>query len=132
MNVWFIRTGVVYLMLGLIAGGGMHHQHSTALLPLHAYLCFAGGFQLVVGILYRVYSRAGLSRLAVWQYWLFNVPMVFAAAYMMWAVSRGRTFDDSQPHTNDPLLGLLGVALVASLVTFAVNSFRNIDSSTTK
>ncbi|SFU36702.1 hypothetical protein [Pseudoduganella namucuonensis] len=126
MSAVFVKTGVVYLVLGLMAGGVMHHQHHAGLLPLHAYLSAIGGLSIVFGLIYRTFPRAGRDRLAFWHFWLFNIPMGLIFLYMSWAVGAGRTFDDTQPHTNDMKLGVLALVLVVSVCVFVVNVFKNV------
>ena len=129
MSAFFVKVGVVYLVLGLLAGGVMHHQHHAGLLPLHAHLSLIGGLSIVIGCIYRAFPRAGQSRLASWHFWSFNISIGLFLLWMVWLVNAGRTFNDAQPHSHEMTVSMLGLVLAASICIFVFNVFKNVTDS---
>ncbi len=68
MGNWFLRTGVVCLIIGMVFGMVMGKTEDFTFAPAHAHLNLAGGvLMMLTGLIYN--SRPGLApRLAPWHY----------------------------------------------------------------
>lgn len=126
MSIRFLKFGAVFLLLGILLGVAMHHQHSRSLIPVHAHVTLAGGFLMILfGLVYRAFAALGRSRLAAWHFWLHAIPSVLLLSHASFFALSGRSFDDTQEHGMAIVVALLGMAMLASLVLFAVNVFIN-------
>jgi hypothetical protein len=127
MAVSLVRVGAVYLISGVLLGMAMHHQHSRALMGAHAHVTLAGGFLTIIfGLVYRQFPQAGQSRLAAVHFWTHNLAFLALFAFTGYFSVAGRSFDDAQPHTAGVLFATIAMAVVTSLIVFAVNVFRNV------
>ncbi len=126
MSKHFIKAGALFLVAGILLGILMHHQHSRALVALHAHVTLGGGvLMLVFGLVYRLDEAADRSKLAAWHFWLYLGSSGSLLAWAAYEALNGRSFDDSGAHRASAAVSVVGLAFAASLVLFLVNVFRN-------
>jgi len=110
-------TGVVILLVGMLAGIAMGIQQDFALAPAHAHLNLVGGVLLFLfGLYYRLVPAAGSSRLAKVQGWLHIVGAILFPAGVAIVVLKGTSFIAA------PVVGSL--VAVAAMALFVVIVFR--------
>ncbi len=122
----FVKIGLIFLVLGILLGVVMHHQHTRALVPLHAHITLVGGFLMIIfGLIYRVFPATAKSKLAEWHFWMFAFSSLSLSAFASLEMSRSRTFDDANEHGASMMVAILGLIFLTSLILFVINIFKN-------
>ena len=110
-------TGVVILLVGMLAGIAMGVQQDFTLAPAHAHLNLVGGVLLFLfGLYYRLVPAAGNSPLAKVQGWLHIAGAILFPAGVAIVVLKGTSFVAA------PIVGSL--IAVAAVALFTVIVFR--------
>jgi hypothetical protein len=117
--IW-IKLAVVYLIVGVAMGIMMGASRDFTLRPVHAHINLLGWATFALaGLIYTVYPRAGLSKLAKIHFWLMNisVPVMMAALGIILATQNMKII---------PVLVAAEMLAAASVLTFAANIFLNL------
>jgi hypothetical protein len=120
-RLW-ILLAVIYLIVGVSFGIGMGATEKLQYAPVHAHINLLGWATMALaGLIYERFPRAGGSRLGVLHFWSFQIlfPVLIAGLIFMFA-----GHPEMQPVL---IVGSLGI--LASLLMFAVNLFRNMKPS---
>ncbi|MES2948749.1 MAG: hypothetical protein V4858_09425 [Pseudomonadota bacterium] len=126
LSIRFVKIGVTFLVLGIFLGVVMHHQHTRALVPLHAHVTLVGGFLMIIfGLIYQAFPAMAKSKLAAWHFWLFTASSLSLSAFATREASRLRTFDDANEHGASMLVAILGLTFLTSLILLVINVFKN-------
>jgi len=103
---WFLRVAVIYALVAMLLGitMGISQDHSQA--PTHAHLNLVGWVSMALyALVYRQWSAAGQSRLALIHFWVANAGAILLNAGV-YALMAGN-------------MALEPVAIAGSLVTIA-------------
>ncbi len=112
-----MRTSVVVLLVGMVAGIAMGITQDFTLAPAHAHFNLVGGVLLFLfGLYYRLVPAAGTSALAKWQGWLHIVGAILFPAGVALVLLKGESLVAA------PIIGSLIVT--AAVALFAVIVFR--------
>lgn len=117
--IW-IKLAVVYLIVGVAMGIMMGASRDFTLRPVHAHINLLGWATFALaGLIYTVYPRAGLSKLAKIHFWLMNisVPVMMAALGIILATQNMKIV---------PVLVVAEMLAAASVLAFAANIFLNL------
>ena len=117
--IW-IKLAVVYLIVGVAMGIMMGASRDFTLRPVHAHINLLGWATFALaGLIYTVYPRAGLSKLAKIHFWLMNisVPVMMAALGIILTTQNMKII---------PVLVAAEMLAAASVLTFAANIFLNL------
>jgi cbb3-type cytochrome oxidase subunit 1 len=122
MSIRFLKTAVVYLVIGVTLGvymgaTGDHTQH-----PTHAHLNLLGWVSMALfGLFYRAFPAAADTKLARWHFWIhqLGVPVLLALLF---------TFLSGHPEV-DPVLGVLSVIVWLGILLFAINVWRTLPAA---
>ena len=117
--IW-IKLAVVYLIVGVAMGIMMGASRDFTLRPVHAHINLLGWATFALaGLIYTVYPRAGLSKLAKIHFWLMNisVPVMMAALGIILTTQNMKII---------PVLVVAEMLAAASVLAFAANIFLNL------
>lgn len=117
--IW-IKLAVVYLIVGVAMGIMMGASRDFTLRPVHAHINLLGWATFALaGLIYTVYPRAGLSKLARIHFWLMNisVPVMMAALGIILTTQNMKII---------PVLVVAEMLAAASVLAFAANIFLNL------
>lgn len=117
--IW-IKLAVVYLIVGVAMGIMMGASRDFTLRPVHAHINLLGWATFALaGLIYTVYPRAGLSKLAKIHFWLMNisVPVMMAALGIILGTQNMKII---------PVLVVAEMLAAASVLAFAANIFLNL------
>ncbi|MGB9988238.1 hypothetical protein [Pseudoduganella rhizocola] len=117
--IW-IKLAVVYLIVGVAMGIMMGASRDFTLRPVHAHINLLGWATFALaGLIYTVYPRAGLSKLAKIHFWLMNisVPVMMAALGIILTTQNMKII---------PVLVVAEMLAAASVLVFAANIFLNL------
>ena len=118
-GILWIKSAVIYFIMGVCLGIYMGASGDHLLVPVHAHFNLLGWASLaVIGLVYQQFPVAGSHRLATAQFWLHNAGLL-AAMLLLVGFLRGNS-------SLDPLLGIASIVIGASVVLFAINVFQNI------
>jgi hypothetical protein len=140
MGTTFIKVGVAYLIMGVLFGVLMHHiydpefgniaayfprEHSV--IPLHAHVALLGGFfQIIVGLIYQVYPRAGKSTLGIAHFWAANIALLFILGRLVIDMAQTHVFGGFLEPVKGGIGSFGGLGYVLSLILFVTNIFKNL------
>lgn len=112
----FQRTGVVFLLLGMILGMKMGMTEDFTLAPVHTHLNLAGGVLLfLAGLFYA--SRPDIPRgLVTLHFWLHGPGAALLVVGIYGAVTQAAWFG--------PVVGTGAVLVLLGMLVFAWNVFR--------
>jgi len=117
----FLKVAVVYFLLGNLLGMFMGISEDHTLIPVHAHINLLGWVSLALaGIVYRLFPTAAKSRLAPVHFWLYNIGLPI----MMVAIA----IELNGHPAVKPAIGIGAMLVIAAVVLFAVNVFRNVSS----
>ena len=112
-----MRTSVVIMLVGMLAGIAMGVTQDFSLAPAHAHLNLIGGVLLFAfGLYYRLVPAAGTSALAKWQGWLHIFGAILFPIGVVLVILKGDALIAA------PIIGSLIVT--AAVALFAVIVFR--------
>jgi len=117
--IW-IKLAVVYLIVGVAMGIMMGASRDFTLRPVHAHINLLGWTTFALaGLIYTVFPRAGLSKLAKIHFWLMNisVPVMMAALGTVLTTQNMKVV---------PVLVVGEMLAAASVLAFAANIFLNL------
>ena len=121
IGVLLLKMAVIYLSLGLFLGLGMAISGQFQLRAVHTHINLLGWVTLAIaGMVYCLFPRLGLSRLAHWHAWLHNLGLPMMMTGLSLYHLGYREFE--------PLLGIGSVITVAGLVLFGTNVFSNLET----
>lgn len=114
----FMKAGVIYALAGFILGIAMAASHEFSLRPVHTHLNLLGWASMAIYAVYYQFSpEASRSSLARAHFWLANAGLVvMSASIALLSAGVGAA---------EPGAAAGSLALLASLVLFAVIVFRN-------
>jgi hypothetical protein len=114
-----VKIAAVYLVIALLLGMSMGIRGDFSLMSIHSHLGLLGWAAMgVTGLVYLVVPGTGRGRLPAVHFWLHNLglPVMMAAL----AVEHG--LGDARA---EPAIGIGSSLVIAGLVVFTVNLFRN-------
>jgi hypothetical protein len=112
-----LRMSVVYLAVGLVAGLGIGISKSFWLASVHTHILMLGwAAPSVIGIIYMLIPDSGETRLASFHFWGHNLGLPVMMA--------GLALEASGRKEGEPLLVAGSIAVLLSLLAFAVNLLR--------
>jgi hypothetical protein len=116
-RLW-ILLAVIYLIIGVAFGIGLAATQKLQYAPVHAHINLLGWATMALaGLIYERFPKAGGSRLGVLHFWSFQIlfPILIAGLIFMFA---------GHPEM-EPVMIVGSLGILASLLVFAVNLFRN-------
>jgi cbb3-type cytochrome oxidase subunit 1 len=114
-----IRIASFYLMVSLALGFVMALSEDHSLVSVHSHLGLLGWAAMAItGIVYLVLPRCGSSRLATVHFWLHNIGLPIMMISLVVLTESGDT-------RAAPLVGVGSILVIAGLLAFTVNVFRN-------
>jgi hypothetical protein len=116
-RLW-ILLAVIYLIVGVAFGIGLAATQKLQYAPVHAHINLLGWATMALaGLIYERFPKAGGSRLGVLHFWSFQIlfPILIAGLIFMFA---------GHPEM-EPVMIVGSLGILASLLVFAVNLFRN-------
>lgn len=119
VGIIWIKLAVLYLILGIVMGILMGANEDFTLRPVHAHVNLLGWTTMALaGLIYSVFPKAGLSRLATLHFWLANIslPIMMIALSLMLTGSRQVV----------PVLALSEIVSALGIACFAINLFVNL------
>lgn len=122
MGIRFLKTAVVYLVIGVTLGVYMGARGDYTLHPLHAHLNLLGWATMALfGLFYQAFPAAGGTKLARWHFWIHQlfVPVLLALLFF---------FLSGHPEV-DPALGAVSVVVWLGIALFAVNVWRTLPAA---
>lgn len=122
MGLRFLKISVVYLFVGASLGLYMGLIEKFTLAPVHAHLLLLGWATLALaGIVYHLYPAASTTLLARVHFWAHNLllpPFMVALG----------VFLSGNPAAG-PFVGIIAMAMLAALGSFALNVLWNANPS---
>lgn len=120
MGAKFIKAAVIYFLigtvLGLVMGATDHMEYTSA----HAHINLLGWASLaVIGVIYKVYSEAGETKLARIQFMLHNIGLPLLILSMVF-------FANGMNNMGIPFAVLGGLLVIASVILMTINVFKRI------
>ena len=117
-TLW-IKTAVLYLMMGVGLGIYMGASGNHLLVPVHAHFNLLGWASLgLVGLIYHQFPAAASTRLATVQFWLHNIGLLTAMVLLVAILNGNKGLD--------PIIGLASMIIGLSVVLFAINVFQKV------
>jgi hypothetical protein len=119
LGLTLVKIAAVYLVAALLLGMAMAIRGDYSLMSLHSHLGLLGWAAMgLAGLVYLVVPDTGRGPLAVTHFWLHNVglPVMMAGLLVEHGLGDERA---------EPVIGLGSTLVIAGLVVFAVNLFRN-------
>jgi hypothetical protein len=114
-----LRIASLYLMIGLALGLVMGVSEDHSLTSVHSHLGLLGWAAMAItGIVYLVLPRCGRSRLAAVHFWLHNIGLPIMMISLVVLTESGDT-------RAAPVVGVGSTLVIAGLLAFTVNVFRN-------
>lgn len=127
MSARFLKTGIIYLILGILAGVVIHHVNERALIPLHAHVTLSAGLlNILFALIYEVFRDAGKSRLAVMHFWMFNISTLAIFSLTALKMLQSHAFTGFLEPAQGGLNAIPGFMFLVSFILFAVNVFKNV------
>lgn len=119
MGIRYLKIAVIYLIVGVAFGIWMGITQKMQFAPVHAHINLLGWASLaLMGVIYHIFPNAAKTRLAAWQFWLYNIGAAGFVISLATVVS-GR--DAAVPAAIvSAILVLIGVVL------FAINVYVNV------
>ena len=125
MGPRWIKISVIYFLIGVLFGLYMHSTIQLQWGATHAHINVVGWLSTaVIGVIYALFPQAGNSKLGVSHFWLHNIGLPILLIGMLII----------QPSVGAPgiLIALTvsigGYALLASIIVFIINVFKNIQT----
>lgn len=113
MGTLFLRIATIYLVVGACLGLFMGVTMNFALRPVHAHVLVAGWLSLaLIGLIYSVYPRSSVTRLATAHFWLHNLGLPIYMIGLALAITG---------HPTTLALASGSISLLVGLVLFAIN-----------
>ena len=70
VDVWFLRAGALWLLVGLVMGIWMGESQNLNYFPVHAHINLVGWVTMALyGLTYRAWPAAKVGSLPVWHFW---------------------------------------------------------------
>jgi len=120
-RLW-ILFAACYLIVGVAFGIGMAASHKLEFAPVHAHINLLGWATMALtGLIYSRFPQAGGSRLGVVHFWSFQIlaPILIAGLIFMFS---------GHPEM-EPVMVVGSLGILASLLVFVVNLFKNTRSA---
>lgn len=117
-SLW-LKLSVIYLIVGVGLGIAMGASENFTLRPVHAHINLLGWTTLALaGLIYRVFPKAGESRLARIHFWLHNtaLPVLMGSLSLLLL---------GNPDVL-PMLVASEFVAAAGVIVFACNVFLNV------
>ncbi|MEF3301752.1 cytochrome-c oxidase [Paenibacillus sp. GYB003] len=120
MGARFIQVSAVYFLIGVVVGLVMGIAEAFQYTSAHAHINLLGWASLaIVGVIYSIYPEAGKTKLANAQFWLHNIGLPLLIVSMI-------LFANGVIGVGIPLASIGGLLVIASVVLFLINAFRNV------
>jgi heme/copper-type cytochrome/quinol oxidase subunit 1 len=122
MATRYLKIAVLYFIVGVSLGIWMGMSQKFQFVPVHAHINLLGWASMaIMGVIYHIFPDAAKTRLAAWQFWLYNIGV---AAFVISLATVVSGHDAAVPAAIiSANLVLLGVVL------FAINVFVNVRES---
>jgi ABC-type antimicrobial peptide transport system permease subunit len=118
MRLLFLRSAVIYSLIGISLGIFMGITHDFANKSVHVHANLAGWVSMALfGLIYGVYPAMAQSKLAKIHFWLHNagMPFMLAGIYGIW----------HQQAFGEPVVGVGSLLVAIGFVLFAFNLWKN-------
>lgn len=121
MAAKWIKLASIYFILGIALGLFMSATIQLNWAAAHAHINLVGWVSAaIIGLVYRVYPKAGMSILGKASFWLYNIGLPFLLASMfMVQIPGALAFAHTFTFTG-------GGALALGVILFIVNAFMNV------
>lgn len=123
MSTRFLRIAAVYFVIAVALGLYMGITQQFTQVPVHAHLNLLGWVSMTLfGLVYHAYPAAGVTALARWHFWIYNLslPVFMAALFLMLNGSAAL----------GPVVGAVAMVTLIGVVLFAVNLWRTVPAAT--
>jgi len=119
MAIWFLRLGVLYLLIGIAMGMEMAATHNFALMPVHAHINLLGWVtSTVMWLVYRANPQMASNALAKANLFLFHGSLpVLSVALAFFLLGNAAI---------EPVVAIASALVAISAVCFAINVWRNV------
>jgi len=116
----YIKSAVIYFLIGTILGLAMGSSQHFEYTSVHAHINLLGWASLaVIGVIIKVFPELGANKLAKIQFWLHNIGLPLLVISMV-------IFANDEEKLGIPFAALGGLLIIASAIVFAVNIFKRI------
>lgn len=124
MNIsnWFLRMGMVYLVIGVLLGIDMAASHNFTLRPVHVHLNLLGwAVMFAIGLWYRAAPASATTKLAKAHFWLHNIgyPILIVALAMFYSGNKAI----------EPVLAIGSIVVGLGILCFAINLWQHTGST---
>lgn len=122
MSNWFLRMGMVYLVLGVAHGIVMAASHDFTLRPVHVHLNLLGwAVMFAAGLWYRLVPASAATRLAKVHFWIHSIgmPILLVTLTLFYAGNKAI----------EPVLGIASIVVGVGILCFAINLWKYTESS---
>lgn len=117
LSQWFIKSAVIYVILGMVLGIGMGMKENFTLAPAHAHLNLLGWVTLaLMGLYYNAVPRKAEWRSAYVQFWVSTIGI--------WVMIPGLALTLLQVPFGTPLVIFGSLITLIGMILFAVNVYR--------
>lgn len=118
MSNWFLRMGMVYLVLGVLLGIVMAASHDFTLRPVHVHLNLLGwAVMFVIGLWYRLVPASAATMLAKVHFWLHNIGFPILAIALAMFYSGNKAIE--------PVLAIGSIVVGIGILCFAINLWKH-------
>lgn len=118
ISQWFIKSAIIYLIIGMCGGILMGMKQDFTLAPAHAHLNLIGWVTLaLMGLYYNVHPIKAAGSLARIQFWVSTVGV--------WIMIPGLALTLMQMAPGELLVILGSIVTLAGVIMFAINVFRD-------
>lgn len=115
-STWFLRSGVIFGLIGMAMGIAMGATHDFSLAPVHAHVNLIGWVSMFLAGLYYTARPSADGPLARWHFGTAVLGLVLLVPGIVGSL-RGLAWAE-------PVVGTGSVLTIASLALFAVAVFR--------
>lgn len=118
MSNWFLRIGVLYIVVGVALGIHMAASGNHLMHAVHAHLNLLGWVAMFLfGLFYRVIPAAADTKLAKAHFWIY-VPAHFGQMVLLTMYYQGHK-------AVEPVLGLFSILVGVAFLCFTVVVWRH-------
>lgn len=118
LSQWFIKSAVIYVILGMLLGIAMGMKQDFTLAPAHAHLNLIGWVSLaLMGLYYNAVPAKAAWRAAFVQFWISTVGV--------WVMIPGLILTLLQVPVGEPLVILGSLVTLIGMILFAINVYRS-------
>ncbi|PLT32107.1 cbb3-type cytochrome c oxidase subunit I [Bacillus sp. V5-8f] len=122
MGISFIKSSVVYFLIGIGMGMFMSITHKFQYAPAHAHINLLGWASLaLMGLIYHFFPSTGENSLAKVHYWLYNIGLPIMMIGLL-LIESGKT-------AFEPVIAIGASILSIGVIFFVVNVLINLKNN---